>query len=103
MHAAHHRITGTQGAFSYQDGGDGASARVDFGFHHMTAGEFIGIGFEFQYFGLKQYHFQQFVNPLGLFGRADLAFAIARRFSHTSRDYTSAKDYGETDGMRSEA
>ena len=26
MHAAHHRITGTQGAFSYQDGGDGASA-----------------------------------------------------------------------------
>ncbi len=33
----------------------------------------------------------------------DLAFGIARRFSHTSRDYTSARDYGETDGMRAEA
>ncbi|MBE0645272.1 MAG: UDP-2,3-diacylglucosamine diphosphatase [Bacteroidetes bacterium] len=33
----------------------------------------------------------------------DLAFAIARRFSHTSRDYTSTRDYGESDGMRVEA
>ena len=69
MHAAHHRITGTQGAFSYQDSGYGPSARIDFGFHHMTGGQFVGIGFEFQYFGLKRYHFHQFVNPLGLFGR----------------------------------
>ncbi|MCZ7558156.1 MAG: UDP-2,3-diacylglucosamine diphosphatase [Bacteroidia bacterium] len=33
----------------------------------------------------------------------DLGFAIARRFSHGSRDYTSGKFYGETDGMRLEA
>lgn len=33
----------------------------------------------------------------------DLGYAIARRFSHGSRDYTSGRDYGETDGMRIEA
>jgi UDP-2,3-diacylglucosamine hydrolase len=33
----------------------------------------------------------------------DLGFALARRFSHSSRDYTSGKFYGETDGMRAEA
>jgi UDP-2,3-diacylglucosamine hydrolase len=33
----------------------------------------------------------------------DLGFAIARRFSHTSRDHASARDYGENDGMRIEA
>lgn len=33
----------------------------------------------------------------------DLAFGIARRFSHSSRDYTSGKFYGETDGMLLEA
>lgn len=33
----------------------------------------------------------------------DLGFGLARRFSHSSRDYTSGKDYGETDGMRLEA
>ncbi len=33
----------------------------------------------------------------------DLGFGLARRFSHSSRDYTSGKFYGETDGMRVEA
>jgi UDP-2,3-diacylglucosamine hydrolase len=33
----------------------------------------------------------------------DLGFGIARRFSHTSRDYTSGRDFGESDGMRVEA
>ncbi len=33
----------------------------------------------------------------------DLGFRLARRFSHTSRDYTSGKDFGEKDGMRLEA
>ena len=33
----------------------------------------------------------------------DLAFGIARRFSHTSRDYTSGRDFGEQDGMRADA
>ncbi len=33
----------------------------------------------------------------------DLGFGLAHRFSHTSRDYTSSKFYGETDGMRVEA
>jgi UDP-2,3-diacylglucosamine hydrolase len=33
----------------------------------------------------------------------DLGFALARRFSHNSRDYTSGKFFGETDGMRAEA
>ena len=33
----------------------------------------------------------------------DLAFGIARRFSHGSRDYTSGRDFGEHDGMRMEA
>ncbi len=33
----------------------------------------------------------------------DLGYAIARRFSHGSRDYTSGRDYGQTDGMRIEA
>jgi UDP-2,3-diacylglucosamine hydrolase len=33
----------------------------------------------------------------------DLGFGLARRFSHGSRDYTSARDFGELDGMRVEA
>lgn len=33
----------------------------------------------------------------------DLGFGIARRFSHSSRDYTATKQFGETDGMRLEA
>lgn len=33
----------------------------------------------------------------------DIGFGVARRFSHSSRDYTSARHYGETDGMRLEA
>ena len=33
----------------------------------------------------------------------DVGFRLARMFSHSSRDYTSAKHYGETDGMRLEA
>ena len=33
----------------------------------------------------------------------DLGFGIARRFSHSSRDYTTTKQFGETDGMRLEA
>ncbi|MDT8324173.1 MAG: UDP-2,3-diacylglucosamine diphosphatase [Bacteroidota bacterium] len=33
----------------------------------------------------------------------DLGFGLARRFSHTSRGYTSGRDYGEKDGMRMEA
>jgi UDP-2,3-diacylglucosamine hydrolase len=33
----------------------------------------------------------------------DLSFGFAHRFSHSSRDYTSSKFYGETDGMRLEA
>ncbi|MFZ1729430.1 MAG: UDP-2,3-diacylglucosamine diphosphatase [Bacteroidota bacterium] len=33
----------------------------------------------------------------------DLGFAIARRFSHGSRGYTSARDFGESDGMLLEA
>ena len=49
MHTAHHRITGMQGAFSLPVLWQwSASARVDFGFHHMTAGQLIRIGLEFQ-------------------------------------------------------
>ncbi|PLX23553.1 MAG: hypothetical protein C0600_14460 [Ignavibacteria bacterium] len=33
----------------------------------------------------------------------DVGFGLARRFSHSSRDFTSGKVYGETDGMRIEA
>lgn len=33
----------------------------------------------------------------------DLGFGLARRFSHTSRDYTSGRDFGESDGMRAAA
>ncbi|MFA6232668.1 MAG: UDP-2,3-diacylglucosamine diphosphatase [Bacteroidota bacterium] len=33
----------------------------------------------------------------------DLGFGIAQRFSHSSRDYTSAKDFGQSDGMLLEA
>ena len=33
----------------------------------------------------------------------DFGFGLARRFSHTSRDFTAGKAYGETDGMRLEA
>ena len=69
MHPTHDRITRTQSSFPYQNGGDGSTARVDFGFHHMTGGEFVWIGFKLQHFGLKQYQFEQFVNPLGLLGR----------------------------------
>ncbi len=46
-------------------------------------------------------------SPLAQWGfrllHPDLGFGIARRFSHTSRGYTSGKDYGEKDGMRMEA
>jgi len=46
-------------------------------------------------------------SPLSQWGfrllHPDFGFALARRFSHTSRDYTSGKDYGEKDGMRQEA
>lgn len=33
----------------------------------------------------------------------DLGFRVARLFSHASRDYTSAKSYGEADGMQAAA
>jgi UDP-2,3-diacylglucosamine pyrophosphatase LpxH len=33
----------------------------------------------------------------------DLGFALARRTSHTSRDYTSGRAYAHGDGMRDEA
>jgi UDP-2,3-diacylglucosamine hydrolase len=46
-------------------------------------------------------------SPLAQWGfrllHPDFGFALARRFSHSSRDYTSGKDYGEKDGMRLEA
>lgn len=46
-------------------------------------------------------------SPLAQWGfrllHPDFGFALARRFSHTSRGYTSGKDYGEKDGMRMEA
>ncbi|MCB2205495.1 UDP-2,3-diacylglucosamine diphosphatase [bacterium] len=46
-------------------------------------------------------------SPLSQWGfrwlHPDLGFGIARKFSHTSRGYTSGKDYGAMDGMRMEA
>jgi UDP-2,3-diacylglucosamine hydrolase len=49
---------------------------------------------------LKKFLRNKLVLKAFRFLHPDLGFFIAKKFSHSSRDYTSKKNYGEMDGMR---
>ena len=69
MDSAYHRISISQGTVLHQYGCDRAPAGINFGFDDMAAGQFICVGFQFQYLRLQRDHFKQFVDTLLLLCR----------------------------------
>jgi len=65
---AHINVAGPQGPFLNKDGGDGATALVQFGLNHAASSRLVGAGLQFHDLRLEQDQFEEFVNTRPLLG-----------------------------------